>query len=69
MDSNALKEITILYVKDDSNTRESLFVVLKKIFKDVFVARNATQGRNLFDKLKNSNIDVDIVIGDIDILK
>jgi PAS domain S-box-containing protein len=69
MDSNALKEITILYVEDDSNTRESLFVVLKKIFKDVFVARNATQGRNLFDKLKDSNIDVDIVIGDIDILK
>jgi hypothetical protein len=33
MDSNALKEITILYVKDDSNTRESLFVVLKKYSK------------------------------------
>jgi len=68
MNNSTLKDISILYVESANGARESLLALLKKLFKDIFVAKNATQGRSLFDKLKDSNINIDIVIGDIDTL-
>ncbi|ACM92872.1 ggdef domain protein [Nautilia profundicola AmH] len=55
-----LKKLTCLYVEDDENIRESFLIILNKIFKEVFVAKNGKEGLELFKKHSP-----DIILSDI----
>ena len=54
-----LKDFTILYVEDDANTRESISMILKPLFKEVYIAKDGIEGLELY---KNNP---DIVLTDI----
>ena len=58
--SDALKELTLLYVEDDEAIREALSILLRRYVKKLFVAENGRKGLELFAK-HNPNI----VISDI----
>ncbi len=55
-----LKNFTILYVEDELETHKLIVEILKKYFKDVFVAFNGKEGLELYNKVKP-----DIVLSDI----
>lgn len=60
MDSNILRDITILYVEDDKSTRDIYGEHLGTIVKEVITAKNGEEGYTLFKDKKP-----DIVITDI----
>jgi len=55
-----LSDLTCLYVEDDKEVRESFLFIIKKIFKNIYIAGNGEEGLLLF-KQKHP----DIVISDI----
>lgn len=60
MDSNILRDITILYVEDDKGIREVYSQQLGTIVKEVLTAKNGEEGYTLFQEKQP-----DIVITDI----
>lgn len=60
MDYEKLKEITVLYVEDEEMMRESVVMLLKRRFKQVFVAANGLEAIAVY-KAENP----DIVITDL----
>jgi len=61
MKSNSyLKNLTCLYVEDDDFIRESFILMIKRYFKEVFIAENGKIGFELYQKHKP-----DIIISDI----
>ena len=48
MDYEKLKEITVLYVEDEEMMRESVVMLLKRRFKQVFVAANGLEAIDVF---------------------
>lgn len=55
-----LKELDLLYVEDDTETREFVTAILKRRFKNIHIAENGKAGLELFKKYK-----VPLVITDI----
>ncbi|MFA6137175.1 MAG: response regulator [Sulfurimonas sp.] len=55
------KKLNLLYVEDDTATRETFYEIFKELFSIVYVAKDADEGLNLF-----STNDIDIVITDIE---
>ncbi|AZV46717.1 hypothetical protein C3L23_05350 [Nautilia sp. PV-1] len=55
-----LKKLTCLYVEDDDSVRESFLVILNKIFKEVYIAKNGKEGLELYKKHNP-----DIILSDI----
>ena len=55
-----LKELKVIYIEDNDNTRSSIERFLKRRFGKVFLAENAEKGIRLFDQF-----DPDIAIVDI----
>ena len=55
---------TILYIDDDSSTRDTIQDILKEKFKDTFIAKDGEEGFDMFLKLKP-----DLIISDIDMPK
>jgi CheY-like chemotaxis protein len=55
------KDMKLLYVEDNKDTRESTLLVLQNLFDNIFVAKNGQEGLELFEE----NSDIDIVITDI----
>jgi diguanylate cyclase (GGDEF)-like protein len=55
-----LKKLTCLYVEDDESVRESFLIILNKIFKEVYVAKNGKEGLDLYKKTRP-----DIILSDI----
>ena len=43
-----LKEVTVLYVEDEDMMRESVVMLLKRRFKQVFVAANGLEAVNIY---------------------
>ncbi|WP_456381670.1 diguanylate cyclase, partial [Persephonella sp.] len=58
--SEALKEITVLYVEDEEAIREVFSLLLKRYVKELFLASNGQEGLDIFKAKKP-----DIVISDI----
>lgn len=48
MDYEKLKEITVLYVEDEDMMRESVVMLLKRRFKQVFVAANGLEAITIY---------------------
>jgi len=57
---NALKNLTVLYVEDEEETREQLYFYLDNSFKKVFMAKNGLEGLDIYHNNK-----IDIIISDI----
>lgn len=55
-----VKEISVLYVEDDDNTREELVFFLENKVKKLYVAKNGQEGFDLFEKYQP-----DLIISDI----
>lgn len=62
LDTKELKTITLLYVEDDQIVRDQTAVVMRKLFKKVFVAYDGVEGLNIF---KEHKAEIDIVVSDI----
>ena len=58
------KDKTVLYIDDDSITRDTIQDTLKEKFKDVFIAKDGEEGFDMFLQLKP-----DLIISDIDMPK
>ncbi len=62
---DALKKITILYVEDDTEIRESMSNIFNKLFKKIYMAEDGLVGLKLFKQLKDDKQNIDIIISDI----
>ena len=60
-----LKEQVVLFVEDEDLAREKLAKLLNKLFKEVIVASNGLEGLEKFQKAKESNHVIDLIISDI----
>ena len=64
-----LKTVTVLYVEDDESIQTPTKEILQRVVKEVYTASNGQEGLNLFAKLRNEKINIDIVITDINMPK
>ncbi|NQY92638.1 MAG: response regulator [Campylobacteraceae bacterium] len=68
IDQDFLKTLTILYVEDDDNARNSFAEILNKLFKKVIVVEDGLDALNIFKESKKSNdMIIDTIISDIDL--
>lgn len=59
---DVLKDLKVIYIEDNDNTRLSIERFLKRRFGKVFLAENAEKGIDLFDKFKPDIAIVDILL-------
>ena len=65
-DKEFLKTLTVLYVEDDETIRKSLGNILNKIFKNVIICIDGTDGLSTYQKYtQDMNIKFDAIITDI----
>lgn len=69
IDKEFLKKIDILYVEDDDIAREKLGSILKRLFKNVYLAANGEEGLLIFQKLFTNKNPVDLILSDINMPK
>lgn len=62
LDTKELKNITVLYVEDDTIVREQTRVIFEKLFKKVFIGVDGLNGLEVFTQ--NQDI-IDVVVTDI----
>ena len=55
-----LKNFTILYIEDEEGIRKNITEVLKDLFKETYVAKNASEGYKLYEKNRPDLIITDI---------
>jgi PAS domain S-box-containing protein len=65
LDQEFLKNITVLYVEDEKDIRDSMSMVFEKLFKKVVMATNGQDGYDKFRIHHENNLHFDIVISDI----
>jgi len=65
LDSEFLKNQTVLFVEDEELAREKLAKLLSKLFKTVILAINGDDGLKKFKEAYNSNEKIDLIISDI----
>ena len=62
LDSEFLKNQTVLFVEDEELAREKLAKLLSKLFKTVILAINGDDGLKKFKESYNSNEKIDLII-------
>lgn len=60
-----LKTLTVLYVEDEELARRQLEKVLKRLFKEVVVAKNGLEGFQTFQEHKLEEKKIDLILSDI----
>lgn len=55
-----LNSFTLLYVEDEEGIRKNITEILKHLFKDIYVAKNASEGYKLYESKKPDLIITDI---------
>lgn len=60
-----LKTQTVLFVEDEVLAREVLAKILTKLFKKVITAENGLEGLEIFNKFKDTEEPIDLIISDI----
>jgi PAS domain S-box-containing protein len=65
LDQEFLKSITVLYVEDEADIRDSMSMVFEKLFKKTVMATNGQDGYDKFRLHYENNLQFDIVISDI----
>lgn len=63
---NIISSLSILYAEDDDSTRESIFPILSKLFKNVFIAKDGEESLEIC--LQNRE-NIDIIVSDINMPK
>jgi len=61
-----LKNLTCLYLEDDEQVKESFLIIIKKIFKEVYIANNGAEGLELYKKHTPDIILSDIKMPEVD---
>lgn len=64
--NNLLPHLTIVYIEDDDATRESMYSILVKLFKQVFIGRNGEEGLKICLEYRHT---IDIIVSDINMPK
>jgi PAS domain S-box-containing protein len=64
--NNLLPHLTIVYIEDDDVTRESMYSILVKLFKQVFIGRNGEEGLKICLEYRHT---IDIIVSDINMPK
>ena len=62
---NALKQMKLLYVEDDEDTRMALTQLLKRMGAKVFAAGNGEEGLEIFHKVSPDILIVDLILPQI----
>lgn len=65
MDTEVLKDLTVLYVEDDETTRDNMSKILERFFKKTISVGDGDIGYKTFEKHFKSNDKIDIVLSDI----
>jgi PAS domain S-box-containing protein len=60
-----LRTQTVLFVEDEVLAREVLAKILTKLFKKVITAENGREGLEIFNKFKDTEEEIDLIISDI----
>lgn len=63
---NIISTLSILYAEDDESTRESIFPILSKLFKNVFIAKDGMEALEICLQNKEK---IDIIVSDINMPK
>jgi PAS domain S-box-containing protein len=63
---NIISTLSILYAEDDESTRESIFPILSKLFKNVFIAKDGMEALEICLENKDN---IDIIVSDINMPK
>jgi len=69
MNNRERKDISVLYVEDDSSTREEVVEILQRRVREVFMARNGSEGLMMFRNHKPDLVVTDIRMPVMDDLK
>lgn len=64
--NNLLPHLTIVYIEDDDATRKSMYSILVKLFKQVFIGRNGEEGLKICLEYRHT---IDIIVSDINMPK
>ena len=57
-----LKTITVLYVEDEKQIRDTIFRTFEKLFKKVYLASDGQEGMDIFNKNKD---EIEVIVTDI----
>lgn len=60
-----LKKLTILFIEDDNLARTQLEKILKRLFKEVVVAKNGLEGYQTYQERRINDKSVDLILSDI----
>ncbi len=64
-DINFFNQLNVLYVEDDSLSRDSLGCAMKKYFKNVYIASDGLEALEIYKDLEDSRMELDVIISDI----
>ncbi len=65
LDKSFLKEVTLLYVEDESFIREEMCEVFSYFFKDVIAACDGEEALQIYKSYNKKNENIDVIISDI----
>ncbi len=65
LDKDFLKQITVLYVEDDIDTRKEIAEIFRNFFKEVLEANHGDQALYIYEDYMDNNKHIDVIVSDI----